>query len=250
MDPFADLIASLSTDRDEHAGQLARVDLHRQSRKGVPEVIYAPGKNLEVIFRSMEELLSHSGRVIVSRPSPEIRGEIIARYNPRYHVIGNWSVAVEDPNIPLPVLDATVGIITAGSSDWPIAEEAQLVVRHMGCKIIEARDVGVAGIHRLFPPLREMLGQGVDVIIVVAGMDGALPSVVSGLVDVPVVGIPTSTGYGAGGQGWGALLSMLQTCAPGLSVVNIDNGIGGGAVAGMIARQVSKARRANSSNGK
>jgi NCAIR mutase (PurE)-related protein len=116
----------------------------------------------------------------------------------------------------------------------------------MGCTVYTAYDVGVAGLHRLFEPLGTMLDEAqVDVLIVVAGMDGALPSVVAGLADVPVIGLPTSIGYGIGGGGMAALYSMLQTCAPGLSVVNIDNGIGAGAVAGLIANRAAAARRAS-----
>src|SRR5436309_4024256 len=113
----------------------------------------------------------------------------------------------------------------------------------MGCPIVRADDVGVAGLHRLEAPLRSLREYGADVVIVVAGMDGALPSVVSGLVDVPVIGLPTSVGYGLGGGGMGALTSMLQTCAPGLAVVNIDNGIGAGAMAGLIAARAGMARQ-------
>jgi hypothetical protein len=138
-----------------------------------------------------------------------------------------------------------VGVITAGTSDIPVAEEAALLCREMGCEVHTGYDVGVAGLHRLFEPLREMLdNQRVDVLIVAAGMDGALPSVVAGLADVPVVGLPTSVGYGVGGDGVAALYSMLQTCAPGMSVVNIDNGIGAGAMAAMVANRVAEARNA------
>jgi NCAIR mutase (PurE)-related protein len=117
------------------------------------------------------------------------------------------------------------------------------MAEEMGCAVTLVSDVGVAGIHRLFGPLQRMLDDDVDAIVVVAGMDGALPSVVSGLVDVPVIGVPTSTGYGVGGRGLAALLSMLQTCAPGLSVVNVDNGVGAGVTAALIANRVARARR-------
>jgi NCAIR mutase (PurE)-related protein len=136
-----------------------------------------------------------------------------------------------------------VGIITAGTSDIPWAEEAALVCREMGCQVHRVYDVGVAGLHRLWEPLHVLLDQvQVDVLIVAAGMDGALPSMVSGLVDVPVVGLPTSVGYEMGDQGEAALLSMLQTCAPGMAVVNIDNGIGARSMAGLIANRVAAAR--------
>ncbi len=136
-------------------------------------------------------------------------------------------------------------MLTAGTSDIPWAAEAALLCREMGCQVHEVYDVGVAGIHRLWEPLNYLLEEfGVDAIIVAAGMDGALPSVVTGLVDVPVIGLPTSVGYGMGGKGEAALLSMLQGCAPGMSVVNIDNGIGAGAIAGVIANRMASVRLA------
>jgi pyridinium-3,5-biscarboxylic acid mononucleotide synthase len=132
-----------------------------------------------------------------------------------------------------------VGVLSAGTSDVPVAEEAALMAEEMGCQVTRVYDVGVAGLHRLLEPLRALLSSEVDVMIVAAGMDGALPSVVAGLVPVPVIGLPTSVGYGLGGRGVAALLSMLQTCAPGLSVVNIDNGIGAGSTAALIANRVA-----------
>ena len=133
-------------------------------------------------------------------------------------------------------------MISAGTSDIPVAEEAALMAEEMGCEVTCIYDVGVAGLHRLVAPLRELITRGTDAIIVAAGMDGALPSVVAGLVAVPVIGLPTSIGYGLGGKGVAALLAMLQTCAPGLTVVNIDNGVGAGITAAMIANRVAEAR--------
>jgi NCAIR mutase (PurE)-related protein len=133
-------------------------------------------------------------------------------------------------------------VITAGSSDAPVAAEAAFIAREMGATVYEVRDVGVAGLHRLVEPLERVVEQGVDAIVVVAGMDGALPSVVTGLVAVPVIGVPTSTGYGFGGEGTAALMTMLQSCAPGLVVVNIDNGVGAGATAALIANRAAGAR--------
>jgi NCAIR mutase (PurE)-related protein len=129
--------------------------------------------------------------------------------------------------------------MTAGTSDWPPAAEAKAVVEAMGCRVVVYRDVGVAGIHRLVAPLEAVVRAEADVLIVAAGMDGVLPSVVSGLVDLPVIGLPTSTGYGVGGEGHGALTTMLQSCAPGIAVVNVDNGVGAGATAGRIARRTN-----------
>src|SRR5256885_13845682 len=143
----------------------------------------------------------------------------------------------------VPPNGGNVGVLTAGTSDIPMAEEAAALCHEMGCEVHSAYDVGVAGLHRLFAPLRAMLAAPADAIIVAAGMDGALPSVGAGLVDVPVIGLPTSVGYGLGGGGVAALLSMLQTCAPGLVVVNIDNGVGAGATAALFAHRGAAARR-------
>ena len=132
-----------------------------------------------------------------------------------------------------------VGVLAAGTSDLGVAGEAVAMCRAMGVAVVSAFDVGVAGLHRLATPLDEMRAAGVAAIVVAAGMEGALPSVVAGLVEVPVIGLPTSTGYGLGGRGEAALLGMLQSCSPGLVVVNIDNGIGAGATAALIARRAA-----------
>jgi hypothetical protein len=148
--------------------------------------------------------------------------EVLAAYTPRY--------------VP-PEPGGCVGLLTAGTSDIPVAEEAALIITHMGCRVERGYDTGVAGMHRLLEPLTRMIESGADVLVVVAGMEGALPSVVAGLVDVPVIGVPTSTGYGLGGDGTAALYSILQSCSPGLVAVNIDNGVGAGAAAALVARR-------------
>ena len=135
-----------------------------------------------------------------------------------------------------------VGALSAGTSDLPILEEALAVAREMGAAVMSFNDVGVAGLHRLAAPLEELRDFDPDSLIVAAGMEGALPSVVSGLVAVPVIGLPTSTGYGLGGDGTAAILGMLQTCSPGLSVVNVDNGVGAGATAALIANRAALGR--------
>jgi NCAIR mutase (PurE)-related protein len=166
-----------------------------------------------------------------------LRGDVVwTRYAEGY------TLALRRPGADVPPNGGQVGILSAGTSDIPVAEEAAALCCEMGCAVQRAYDVGVAGLHRLFEPLQAMLAAPVDAIIVAAGMDGALPSVVAGLVDVPVIGLPTSVGYGLGGGGLGALTSMLQTCSPGLAVVNIDNGIGAGAMAGLIAARAGAAR--------
>jgi pyridinium-3,5-biscarboxylic acid mononucleotide synthase len=242
-DPFAGLAAVLGTTP-------IHVDPQRQSRKGVPEVVYAAGKTPRLTLAAVRALLERqpSGRVLVSRAAPEIvdmlRSEleqdgatVLAAPN------GSTVLVTRSGAEPPTETGGVVAMLTAGASDASAADEAAWVAREMGCRIVRADDVGVAGLHRLEAPLRTLREHGADVVIVAAGMDGALPSVVSGLVDVPVIGLPTSVGYGLGGGGIAALLSMLQTCAPGLVVVNIDNGVGAGATAALIANRVAAARR-------
>jgi len=190
-------------------------------------------------------ILEETGRAIISRVQPEAvvalreafkTSGLRVRENAR-------AVVIYEPGYVPRSTGGHVGVISAGTSDIPVAEEAALIAEEMGCEVTCIYDVGVAGLHRLFEPLRDLLSKEVDAIIVAAGMDGALPSVVAGLVPVPVIGLPTSIGYGMGGKGIAALLSMLQTCAPGLSVVNIDNGVGAGITAAMIANGVARARK-------
>lgn len=244
-DPFADIQSALS--RDITAGDhhlLARTDPRRRARTGVPEVVYGDSKDDATLIAACRQLLDALGRVIVSRVTVD-RAQVIAAE------IGD--VAVEHPfpgtthvlyraGSAAPSACGRVAIFTAGSSDLPVAGEAAIVAREIGCEVEIVADVGVAGLHRLVEPLRRVMASGVDVIIVAAGMDGALPSVVSGLVDVPVIGLPTSVGYGVAAGGHAALMTMLATCAPGMAVVNIDNGVGAGATAGLIAIRAARGR--------
>jgi len=226
------------------SGIETRPDPGREQRKGAPEVIYGESKDVAQIIAMAQGLLKGSGRAIISR----VRPEAIA---PLQEAFQAYTVSVREaariiviyrPDYVRRSTGGFVGVISAGTSDIPVAEEAALIAEEMGCQVTCIYDVGVAGLHRLLEPLRNLLSSGVDAIIVAAGMDGALPSVVAGLVPVPVIGLPTSIGYGLGGKGIAALLSMLQTCAPGLSVVNIDNGIGAGTTAALIANRVAQAR--------
>jgi hypothetical protein len=235
-----------SSDRSSERFQFAVPDFERQHRKGVPEIILADRKAIGQSLAIAQDFLMRTGRAILSRVGTALEerlheetwGEAELEWIPTAR-----AAVLRRPDFERPRTDGRVGVISAGTSDIPVAEEAALVCREMGCRVYTGYDVGVAGLHRLFEPLQEMLDVAeVDVLIVAAGMDGALPSVVAGLVDVPVVGLPTSIGYGVGGDGVAALYAMLQTCAPGLSVVNIDNGVGAGAVAGLIANRVAAAR--------
>lgn len=224
----------------------ARPDFDRQTRKGVPEVIIAERKSVEQSLEIARRFLETNGRAILSRVPPELEARLQSEFG---EAELEWLPAPRAAVLRLPGMrneptGGRVGILSAGTSDILWAEEAALLCREMGCEVFSAYDVGVAGIHRLWEPLHHLMDEvQVDALIVAAGMDGALPSVVSGLVDVPVIGLPTSVGYGMGGRGEAALLSMLQTCSPGMAVVNIDNGIGAGAMAGLIANRMAAARR-------
>ena len=222
-----------------------RADPGREQRKGVPEIVFGETKEVAQIIAMVQGLLARAGRVIVSRVRPEMIAPLQAAFQGYTFRVAEMArcLVIYRPGYVRPSTGGHVGVISAGTSDIPVAEEATLIVEEMGCQVTRIYDVGVAGLHRLMEPLRELLSADVDVIIVAAGMDGALPSVVAGLVPVPVIGLPTSIGYGMGGKGLAALLSMLQTCAPGLTVVNIDNGVGAGSTAALIANRVAYARR-------
>jgi len=225
----------------------ARLDLGRATRKGVPEVIFSPGKSDEAFVAIVQAFVGDGGVALAARVTPA-RAALVERAlggapvaeNPTaavctYHEQAGTLVAAAAGYVP-PSGRGVVGIISAGTADVSAAEEAGMVATHMGCRVLRAHDVGVAGVHRLLEPLADMVAEGGQVLGVAAGLEGALPSVVAGLVDIPVIGLPTSTGYGMGGAGTAALLSILQTCTPGLVAVNIDNGVGAGAAAGLIAR--------------
>ena len=224
-------LRALEAERVEVAGDLARLDPDRLRRKGVPEVIYAPGKTPQVTAELAGRMLAASGQALVSRVDAKHAHELEALAQARGAQITAFGSArrlVATPPPSAPTGPGGVGILAAGTSDVDVAEEARMVVEAMGVVGHHAYDVGVSALHRLEDPLREMLSAGVDAFVVAAGMDAALPTVVAGLVAVPVIALPVSSGYGAGGHGLAALLSSLQTCCPGMTVVNIDNGIGAG----------------------
>jgi NCAIR mutase (PurE)-related protein len=202
--------------------EFAALDLGRAPRKGVPEVVYARGKTPEQVAAICVALLESKERVIVSAPNPDHERKI-------RDVL---------PTVPLRRAGRSVVL---GSGDPPATGGAG----EMGASAMSFHDVGVAGVHRLVAPLEKLREFDPDCLIVAAGMEGALPSVVSGLVAVPVVGVPTSTGYGLGGDGTAAILGMLQSCSPGLSVVNVDNGVGAGATAALIANRAAAGRMAH-----
>ena len=214
---------------------IAKIDIKRNERAGFPEAVFSQSKDYEDLLLIIEKYLeSGDDDLILTRLSSERYERIlndlgensfIFDYNKRAQIlIIRKEVTKKDPI-------AKIGIITAGTSDINVAEEARVIIEEGGCEAITSYDIGVAGIHRLFPQIAHMVKEGVKVFIVCAGMEGALPSVVAGLVDVPVIGVPTSVGYGVGEGGRVALDAMLQSCAPGIAVVNIDNGFGAGVFA-------------------
>jgi pyridinium-3,5-biscarboxylic acid mononucleotide synthase len=223
----------------------ARMDLGRTARRGVPEVVLAAGKAPATAARLVVTLAREQGQGLGSRLGPDhlhaleeaAAGYELERYGPT-------SAAVRRPGFEAEPSAGRAAIITAGTSDLPVAEEARMVLEASGVETRLVFDVGVAGLHRLLDPLIEIIEWQADVLVVAAGMDGVLPGVVAGLVDAPVIGLPVSTGYGAGGEGEAALLTMLQSCSTGLTVVNIDNGIGAGTAAALIARRAGAARPA------
>ena len=221
-------------------GDYARLDVSRAARKGVPEVVFAEGKTTEQLVGIVARFLDHSPLVLCSRVSLEQAAALAdAARGAVEHDERSRVVVVRRADEPEAPERGAVGVLAAGTSDLGVAGEAVAMCRAMSVAVVSAFDVGVAGLHRLATPLDDMRDAGVAAIVVAAGMEGALPSVVAGLVDVPVIGLPTSTGYGLGGRGEAALLGMLQSCSPGLVVVNIDNGIGAGATAALIARRAA-----------
>jgi len=220
-------------------GDLARLDIGRVHRTGIPEVVLAEGKKPETVAKSAVALASTSGYALITRANKKHLKLIQSRLRRDFEVEynSNARTILAKKKGHLFPKRGKIGVLAAGTADVPVAEEAAVAAEVMGCEVLKAYDVGVAGIHRLFKPLRRMVEKGVTAIVVVAGMEGTLPSLVSSLVDVPVVGVPTSIGYGVGLKGAGALMTMLQTCSPKLAVVNIDNGFGAGIFAASIARQ-------------
>ena len=220
----------LRMDHLEGIGDDVLFDESRQLRKNIPEVVYGATKTPETIAAILKK--RGDSLTLVSKVDPEKYDAVsLMVHGTRYEAVANIIISgrMPEPN------KGKIGIITAGTSDIPVAEEARLVAEFMGVRCITAYDVGVAGLHRLIEPMKRMIDEDVSAIVVAAGMEGALPTVISSLSPVPVIGVPVSTGYGHGGKGEAALMSMLQSCSLGLTAVNIDNGIGAGSTAALIA---------------
>ena len=237
-------IAELRQVQLEELGGRARLDLGRFLRRGIPEVVLASGKAPFDAARLVIAMAERLGQGLISRMTAEHRdalGELTTAAGMRV-IDYAASARVLRPGFEPEPIDGKVGILTAGTSDLPAAEEAQMVVEACGLEVRLDADLGVAGLHRFVGPLASTLEWGCDVLIVAAGMDGVLPGLVAGLIDVPVIGLPVSTGYGRGGAGEAALTTMLQSCSTGLVVVNIDNGVGAGAAAVLMAQRRRRGR--------
>ena len=229
----------------QKVGRIAQRDVGREFRKGLPEVIRAEGKDPKDVADIAEAMVKRLGRAIISRADKKylekIRAKRIGQTRIQYFQ-ESGIILVKNSAYNDRRSGGRVGLLTAGTSDIPVAEEAQITAEEIGCETRSFYDVGVAGIHRLFKPLAELLKWDADV-IVVAGREGALPTVVAGMVDVPFIAVPTSRSYGFGDKGVAALAAMLQSCSLGLAVVNIDSGVGAGSIAALIANRVAQSRR-------
>ncbi len=230
-----DALASLKTLPYEDLG-FAKVDHHRSLRNGFPEVIYCPGKTTPHIIDIVGRIIANSRKVLASRAEPAVADAVREVYpHAVYHPMARMIVVSgvgEDPPVLETSSGGTVLIVSAGTADLPVAEEAAVTAHEMGSNVRRLYDVGVAGIHRLLTNQNQLFDA--NVIVVAAGMEGALASVVGGLVARPVIAVPTSVGYGANFHGLSALLTMLNSCATGIGVVNIDNGFGAGFLAHLI----------------
>jgi NCAIR mutase (PurE)-related protein len=231
-------VAELRRLQLDELGGRAKLDLGRFLRRGIPEVVLAPGKTPADAARLVVALAERQGQGLISRMTEAHQAALhdLASTAGMHVTMYASSARVLRPRFAPEAIGCKVGILTAGTSDLPAAEEATMVVEACGLEARLDADLGVAGLHRFVGPLASTLEWGADVIIVAAGMDGVLPGLVAGLIDVPVIGLPVSTGYGRGGAGEAALTTMLQSCSTGLVVVNIDNGVGAGAAAVLIAQ--------------
>ncbi len=218
----------------------AKIDHHRLLRRGFPEAVFCPSKTPEQVAKIVEAM-TQTGVTVLATKASETHFEAVQKTVPeaKYHELAKLIIVEgREPQKLTPEKQPNIVVMCAGTADLPIAEEAALTAECSGCKVTRITDVGVAGIHRLLEHLPVL--EQADVLVVVAGMEGALPSVVSGLMWQPVIAVPTSVGYGASFQGLSALLTMLNSCSPGIAVVNIDNGFGAGYLAALIGRMAKR----------
>jgi NCAIR mutase (PurE)-related protein len=210
----------------------AKLDHHRELRKGIPEAIYSPGKTDKQIIEIASRALKRGDEAVFTRMTRQTSEKLKKKFASKIMYYPEARIATFGVSKRRPI--GKVLVVTAGTSDIPVAEEAAVTCELLGCKVERLYDVGVAGMHRLTSNLKQF--DSADAIIVLAGMEGALPSVVAGLTDKPVIAVPTSVGYGASFGGIAALLGMLSSCSSGIGVVNIDNGFGAGALAAVIVK--------------
>lgn len=231
----------------EEIGERAKIDIGRLVRRDVPEIVLGEKKSQEDLQAIVTRTLEKSGRVIVSKLSEESMGRLVASIDGSEFIVKQYREAgvltIRRREAEHSAGGGRVGIMTAGTSDIPVAIECEAAAEFMGCETFKAFDVGVAGIQRLFKELKRLLMEDVDVLVVIAGREGALPSVVAGLVSIPVIAVPTSVGYGFGRGGVAALAAMLQSCSLGVTVVNIDGGIPAGIAAALISNRAASFRR-------
>jgi len=228
----------------ERVGEKLKLDAGREFRVNVPEIILAEYKDSDTLKEAVARMVEKTGRAIITRLRQDqlcVIREFEKECEVRFSSSGRVAVVKKRGYRP-PKTGGRVGIVTAGTADVPVAEEVKIIVEEMGCEAFTVYDAGIAGLHRTAEALKFFRENDVDVIVAIAGMEGALPSVVKSLTDLPVIGLPTSKGYGMGGSGEAALLSMLQSCTPGLVVVNIDNSVGAAAAAAAIANRVARFR--------
>jgi len=227
--------------------EIAKIDHCRLERAGKPEAVFAEFKEPKDVIKICRGYLESSGEVLITRTSPELVKIVKKEFDfnsPEFDIIVNdkgRTIILRDKNKKTTEEATTkkkgkVAIITAGTSDIPVAEEAASTAEFLNLKVIKFYDIGVAGLHRIVEPIKEVCKEGVDAIISVAGMEGALPSVIAGLVDIPVIAVPTSVGYGTNLGGLTTLFAMLQSCSSGVAVVNIDNGFGAAVFASLIVK--------------
>lgn len=221
----------------------ANLDYARAARTGIPEAVLAETKTVRQVAESLRAFVGHAGYGLATRVNAGTQEEIIALLGTEIETVWHDAarlLVARSRGRQVVRTGGKVAVFAAGTSDLPVAEEAHITADLMGCDVYTFYDVGIAGIHRLLEPVEQVLREGVSIAVAVAGMEGALPSVLRGLLPVPVIGVPTSVGYGYGGKGEGALMTMLQSCSPGLTVVNIDNGFGAGSTAALIANIVAR----------
>ena len=237
-------LKSLSIDS---VSDLAVIDVARGERSGIPEVVYGESKSAEDIVTIVRKMLDTQNVSLVTRLTQEKLDYLKTIFSDKEIVtLGKnpmISALVSDSNWVPEKIPGKIAIITAGTSDIPYAKEAEALAKLVNVDVLSFYDIGVAGIHRLVEPIKKIVSEDVDALIVFAGMEGALPTVVAALVDIPVIGVPVPTGYGYRGKGETALASMLQSCSPGLAVVNIGNGLGAASVASLIAKRAAKKRQ-------